>query len=195
MINTDYDINRINSTRTSEVRQMTSHLIFATDPNFQNQTTTFKPGQSVYVKVSTDLGNAQKKVLNLRDNNYGMISTHSFSSSGNNLVSSFIAPSNSGVYSVEADISANGSVVNLVKTIQIEGEQTQSSSVSISTNVQSKQDSSFFPSPSANVSGNRNEMVAELNTFEDPEGKKDLAKSLWENLFNIFRKIFSGMGK
>jgi hypothetical protein len=98
-----------------------SALEIARDSTFANKTNEFSAGQTVYVRVTADNDGQDKHVLNLRDNNYNLITTYSMNKNGNQFLVNFPAPSSAGIYSVEVNIVSSGSVANYVQTIEVGG--------------------------------------------------------------------------
>lgn len=105
-----------------------SNLTIASDSSFNNKTNEFNAGQTVYVRVTSDVSGTTKRELNLRDNTYKLITTYGLSSiGGNQYTASFAAPNSAGFYSLEARLESGSSVVNLVQTIEVEGDSANSS--------------------------------------------------------------------
>lgn len=88
------------------------------DSNFSQKTTNFSQGQTIYVRVVSQNDGTESHVLNLRDNNYNLMQSFTFSKNGDTYTASFSAPGD-GTYSLEASIKSNGSVVSLVQTIKV----------------------------------------------------------------------------
>src|SRR3989344_8181154 len=98
--NFDFDIPKYDIVQTS------SKMEIASDSGFSNQTTNFNPGQTVYVKITSDVSGSSKKALNLRDNQYNLITSFGLSqisSSPYQFTASLTAPS-AGNYSLEANL-------------------------------------------------------------------------------------------
>src|SRR3989338_692653 len=68
----DINIDKIINSATSG-----SSMEIASDASFANQTLEFNAGQTIYVRVTTENDGSDKHVLNLRDNNYSLITTYS----------------------------------------------------------------------------------------------------------------------
>src|SRR3989344_5145973 len=110
----DIDIPKIIDDATSG-----SAMEIASDSSFTNKTLNFNAGQTIYVRVTTDNEGNDKHDLNLRDNNYNLITTYSMNKNGNQFLVNFPAPSSAGIYSFEANIVSSGSVSNFVQTIEV----------------------------------------------------------------------------
>jgi len=108
-----------------------SSMEIASDASFAAKTLKFNSGQTIYVRVTAENDGSDKHVLNLRDNNYSLITTYSMAKSGDQFLVNFPAPQNSGIYSLEANITSAGSVTNFVKTIEVGGGGTGNSQVNV----------------------------------------------------------------
>src|SRR3972149_7788183 len=86
----DINIDKIINSATSG-----SSMEIASDASFANQTLEFNAGQTIYVRVTTENDGSDKHVLNLRDNNYSLITTYSMAKSGDQFLVNFPAPQNS----------------------------------------------------------------------------------------------------
>src|SRR3970040_1595066 len=80
----DIDIGKIIDSATSG-----SAMEIAADPAFANKTLKFNLGQSIYVRVTAENDGSDKHVLNLRDNNYNLITTYSMAKSGDKFMVNF----------------------------------------------------------------------------------------------------------
>lgn len=176
-------------------------LQIAKDANFSNIDDQFSPSQTIYVKAKADSDGSKKKQLNLRDNNYNLITSYTLDYVGSNEFKKTItAPQSSGYYSLEARIESEGSVSTLVKTIEVGN----SSSSSINIDVSSRSGgqtisgrstsptsspaviSSPSPSPSPSQS---TEPTPQAEQSEEPEKDKGIfaqIKDFFEKLFSIF---------
>ena len=127
----DIDIGKIINSATSG-----SAMEIASDASFTNQTLEFNAGQIIYVRVTAENDGSDKHDLNLRDNNYNLITTYSMNKNGNQFVVNFPAPNAAGIYSLEANIVSSGSVSNFVKTIEVGEGGAGNSQVSVKINNQ-----------------------------------------------------------
>lgn len=87
--------------------------------DFSQFTTDFNAGETIYVRVVTDNSGQDKRALNLRDNNYNLLQSFTFSKSANSYTTNIQAPQNGGYYSLEARIESKGSITNSVRTIKV----------------------------------------------------------------------------
>ena len=171
----------------AKIVDSSSALEIARDSTFSNRTNEFSAGQTVYVRVTSEVSGTTKRELNLRDNSYNLITTYGLSSAGSNqYTASFAAPNTAGIYSLEARFEAEGSVVNLVQTIEVDGNDGNSSSVSVNVNNEintsgevksSKSPSS--PSPEASPS-------AEATPSSQQEEKGNFWLSIWKDILEFF---------
>lgn len=161
-----------------------TNMEIASDSNFSNKTASFSAGQTIYVRVTTDNDGADSHNLNVRDSNYNLITSHQFSRTGNQFITSFSIPQKEGTYSLEADIKSGGSVANYVQTIQV-GQGSQSSSgvnVKIQNNVNTQNsqtinsDASPSPFQQSQVLGK----AVTANFFEN----------LWLKITNFWQNVF-----
>ena len=164
-----------------------SALEIARDSTFSNKTNEFAAGQTVYVRVTSEVSGSTKRELNLRDNSYNLITTYGLSpAGGNQYTASFAAPNTAGIYSLEARLESDGSVVNLVQTIEVDGNGASSSSISVNIDNEvntggevksSKSPSS--PSPEASPS-------AEATPSSQQEEKGNFWLSIWKDILEFF---------
>jgi len=157
----------------------------AADPAFSNKTYDFAPNQTVYARVSTDNDGADKRNLNVHDNNYNLLSTYQMSRSGSQFTVNFPAPQNQGTYSLEANIASGGSVANFVRTITVGG---GGGNVQTKVNVENKinSNSSIDDRPTP---------VPSLSPVPSPASatsvqKQSLLFSIWSAFVGFFKKLF-----
>lgn len=165
------------------------------DPNFNNKTTSFAKAQTVYVKVHSNSEGDLKKELNLRDNNYNLLSSYTFSKSQDTYTVSLPAPQEEGTFSLEAQIESEGSQTTSVKTIKVGNTTNQNSSVKI--NVESKTNSSQTtnqtPSPSTSLQNEKdgtNPNDGQQQTVLG-ENTQDGQKSFFETVKEFFIKLIT----
>lgn len=130
-----------------------SNLEVATDSNFSSQTTNFSAGQTIYVRLSSESTGDKKKVLNIRDNQYNFIQSHSLNKTGDKFSTSFSAPQNEGYYSLEAQVESDGNNTTSVKTIKVGIPQNANVKVSIKNNASGQSVTTKTPSPSPSSRG------------------------------------------
>jgi len=106
-------------------------LEVASDSNFSSQTTNFSAGQTIYVRVNANNEGTDKHQLNLRDNQYNLISTYNLNKEGSKFTASLGAPSSEGYYSLEAQIVSAGSNNTSAKTIKVGKPQNANVKVSV----------------------------------------------------------------
>lgn len=83
--------------------KITSSAVSYSDSAFQNQTTNFSPGQTVYVLVKTTI-NADYTNLNLLDSDKNIINSFKLSKIENGFTISFSTPDKSGIYYLDIEI-------------------------------------------------------------------------------------------
>lgn len=188
----DIDIQKIINSATGD-----SAMEIAADSSFTNKTLKFNSGQTVYVRVASDVSGQTKRVLNLRDNTYNLIKTYALRLISSNpyvFTTSLPAPHVAGNYSLEAIVESKGSVVNLVKTIEVGGNGGNNSSVSVNINNQ------VNTGPSANSSTSEESPSTSFGTSEPTSevfsNSGDLLQdrgffaSLWSKVVEFFKGIF-----
>ena len=106
----------------------------ASDSNFSSQTTNFSARQTIYVRVAANNEGTDKHQLNLRDNQYNLISSYNLNREGSEFTASLAAPSSEGYYSLEAQITSSGSNNTSVKTIKVGNPQNANVKVSVKEN-------------------------------------------------------------
>ncbi len=110
---------------------LASSLQTFSDSSYSSQTQNFDPGQTVWVRVSSSSNGSKSHALNLRDNNYGLVTSYNLSNSGDHFITNFSAPQNSGIYSLEARIEDDGDNQTFVQTIKVGSTGNGNSSVSV----------------------------------------------------------------
>src|SRR3989344_7868744 len=144
----DIDIGKIINSATSG-----SAMEIASDSSFANKTLKFNSGQTIYVRVTAENDGQDKHVLNLRDNNYSLITTYSMSKSGSEFLVNFPSPSSAGIYSLEANITSSGSVANFVQTIEVGEGGANNSQVNVKINNQVNTGNQVDIGPSSGQAG------------------------------------------
>lgn len=166
-------------------------LEVASDSTFSTQTTNFSAGQTIYVRVTANNEGTDKHQLNLRDNQYNLISSYNLNKEGSKFTASLTAPSSEGYYSLEAQIVSAGSNNTSVKTIKVG--KPQNANVKVSVNESS---SGTSQSTEGKVEESKDEdqigeasptpessPVVEVNEQEPKE------ESFWTPVFNMALKI------
>src|SRR3989344_1705381 len=186
-INIDKIINSVTSGSSMEI---------ASDASFANQTLEFNAGQTIYVRVTTENDGSDKHVLNLRDNNYSLITTYSMAKSGDQFLVSFPAPQNSGIYSLEANIVSSGSVANFVKTIEV-GPSTSSGQVNVKIENKVNTDNQVNTGNQSSSTSEESEPTSEVlgdtsGVFpnSDDSSQTGFFASLWSRIIGFFKGIF-----
>lgn len=92
------------------------------DSAYTQATTSFLPGQRIYIRVKSENLGTSTKQLKILDNHYQLIKTYQLIK----IVTlepvytvNFLLPKDAGIYSLEATISSNGSVDKFVRTITV----------------------------------------------------------------------------
>lgn len=180
-----------------------SDLIVSPNSDFSSQKDNFTAGETIYVKVSANSDGSRKKDLNVRDNQYKLLSTYSLNHTGNNnFQTSIPAPANSGYYSLEARIEAEGSVSSSVKTIKVGN--ASSSSVSVDVDVSSNGQQVLSNTKTANVnvttSPKSPSPAPSLSPYDEPttlpgsglnfQAEKGIFASIKDFFTSIFGSIF-----
>lgn len=112
-----------------------SNLEISPNSNYTNQSLDYSSGQKIYVRISAEINNAKVHTLNVRDNEYKLITSYNLNENNNQFSTSFQAPSTEGYYSLEAKIESDGSLTTAVKTIKVGNPQNANVNVSIHNNV------------------------------------------------------------
>jgi len=174
-----------------------SSMEIASDASFANQTLEFNAGQTIYVRVTTENDGSDKHVLNLRDNNYSLITTYSMAKSGDQFLVNFPAPQNSGIYSLEANIVSSGSVANFVKTIEVGEGGSNNSQVSVKINNQVNTDNQVNTGNQSSSTSEESEPTSEVlgdtsGVFpnSDDSSQTGFFASLWSRIIGFFKGIF-----
>lgn len=180
-----------------------SDLQISANSDFSNQKTEFSPGETVYVKVTANSEGKTKKELNLRDNQYNLISTYGLNYlGGNTFQGSLSAPANSGTYSLETRIESEGSVSNSVKTIKV-GSSSSGASVKVkienstgkvlSNNTVSPSQNQKTPTPAPSVSPSDTPTPTPEPSAEPAGEPQQNSQNLFAKIFGYFKKFFENI--
>ena len=182
----DIDVEKIINSATSG-----SAMEIAADSSFTNKTLKFNAGQTIYVRVTVDNDGQDKHVLNLRDNNYNLITTYSMTKSGNQFQVNFPAPAAAGIYSLEANIVSSGSVANFVQTIEVGDAGSQNSQVNVKINnqVNTGPSASSGLTSKDNQPSNSPEAVLGEQASQSQETQGFFAE-IWSKIIEFFKGVF-----
>ena len=133
-----------------------SNLEISTTSNFSTLSTNFSGGQTIFVRLASDLPSMSESKLNVRDNEYNLVNSFDFEKDGSYFSAVVAAPYNQGYYSLEAIVKNGDSNTTSVKTIKV-GNPT---GANVRVNVKSS------------VSGS--EVLGESNRTEGSDGAKDV---------------------
>lgn len=166
-----------------------SALEIAKDPSFTNRTHEFSAGQTIYVRVTSEVSGSTKRELNLRDNSYKLITTYQLSPAGSNqYTASFSAPNTAGIYSLEARLESDGSVVNLVQTIEVGRDNGTGASVSV--NIDNQVNTSDDEYEEVLGEGTKEASISAETKPSNQLVKDNFWVSLWKEIVEFFRGIF-----
>lgn len=178
-----------------------SNLWVSDKSDFSSDVRNFSSGQTVYVRVETDnLGDSQK-VLNVRDNDYKLLTSYTLSKSGNTFSANFPAPSGEGYYSLEAKIESNGQNATSVKTIKVGSFPGANVKVNVSNKVEGRSTSSKqAQGSSVEDKGNEGD-EGSSNAQESPQvspspeadGNQDEQRGETKSFWDSFRHFLAGV--
>ncbi|KKR55799.1 MAG: hypothetical protein UT95_C0064G0004 [Candidatus Curtissbacteria bacterium GW2011_GWB1_40_28] len=135
--------------------------------------------------------------VNLRDNLYNLLATYGFSKTGSNpyqFTVNFPAPGASGNYSLEANIESNGSVVNYVRTIEVEGSNSdQSANSQVNVKVENKVNTGNQTSPTPGVEGVYTPGVSPDNVLGEQASQSQETQGFFASLWAKIASFFSGL--
>ena len=185
-----------------------SELTISKTADFSNPTTSFSSGETVYVRISANSDGSKKHDLNLRDNNYNLISTYNLEklheqseynlqNQGNNqFLGSLTAPQDSGLYSLEARIESESSVTSSVRTIKVGSSTNSNVKVQVKVNT-SNSPSPKSPSPDASPGPTDGQSESpQPETSPSPVENTDNNQKtlgLFAKVFSFFERIFAGI--
>ena len=180
-----------------KIPRTSTNMEIAADAGFTNQTLQFSAGQTIYVRVTANNSGDTKSVLNLRDNLYNLLATYGFSKTGSNpyqFTVNFPAPGASGNYSLEANIESNGSVVNYVRTIEVEGSNSdQSANSQVNVKVENKVNTGNQTSPTPGVEGVYTPGVSPDNVLGEQASQSQETQGFFASLWAKIASFFSGL--
>ncbi len=142
-----------------------SSLKVSKSADFSSDDLNFIGGEKVYVRVESDGSGSSQKTLNIRDNQYNLISGVDLSKSGNTFSASFNAPNTEGYFSLEAVISGDGASSKSVKTIKVGSPGSANIKVNVNSSVKG-----------TNVS--KVSEVSNVSKVDEETGKDDQANSV-----------------
>ena len=189
--------NEFRNLQEMKIQKAPSVIEIASDSNFSNQTTNFSKGQNIYVKIESNVSGDDKKTLNLRDNEFKLISTYNLTRSGNSpyqFTTNLQAPSNSGNFSLEAQIVTQGSQVNLVKTINVEGESSSTSQTKVEVNVNSNSTTGEVLSEKSDSQDKNTDMSPSPNSDQQSEQTTSISEQD-QTLVSIVIKVVTSFVK
>jgi len=96
-----------------------SSLEVSTLSDFSTIDTDFGGGETIFIRMVSDLPLSAESKLNLRDNNYSLINTFDFNKEGNYFTATIPTPYEQGYYSLEGVINSGDSSSTSVKTIKV----------------------------------------------------------------------------
>lgn len=186
--------------------QAASSLVISKNSDFSSPTTNFEANQTIYVKVSANSDGSKKHDLNLRDNQYNLIQTYNLEGQGGNqFKGSLPAPQNSGYYTLEARIEAEGSVTSSTRTIKVGETNNANSSVKVNVNVstgdQSVLGNKSSPSPiPSNPSPTSEESALptpsptpDANTLPGSDIDFSENEGIFKSIIDFFKNLFGGI--
>jgi len=96
-----------------------SNLEISTTSSFSVLSTNFSGGQTIFVRLASDLPSMAQSKLNVRDNEYNLVNSFNFQKEGSYFSAVVAAPYDQGYYSLEAIVKNNDSNTTSVKTIKV----------------------------------------------------------------------------
>jgi len=156
----------------------------ATDSSFSQKAQNFNAGQTIYVRVTTDNEGMDKHNLNVHDGNYNVLSTYQMNRSGNQFTVSFPAPAEAGTYSLEVNIESGGAVLNLVRTITVDGGGGGEAKVEVENKINSDNQ---IP---GEASGSPASVPPSTLQAETEVQKPNVFSLVWSKIIGFFRNIF-----
>lgn len=173
-----------------------SNLEISNTSNFSTLSTNFNGGQTIFIRLESDLPSMSESKLNLRDNEYNLVNTFGFKKEGAYFSATIPVPYNAGFYSLEAVVKNDDSNTTSVKTIKVGNPTNANVKVNVNSSVsgsssevlgESKQDAADTSS-SSNAESGAEEI--EIYRAESQEIKADeQSKSLGKYISSIFREV------
>jgi hypothetical protein len=112
-----------------------SNLEISSSSDFSITSTDFGGGQTIFVRIESDLpGMAQSKLI-LHDNAYNIVNTFNLNKEGNYFSAVLPTPYTQGYYSLEAKIGDGDSSLTSVKTIKVGNPTNANVKVNVNNNV------------------------------------------------------------
>ncbi len=96
-----------------------SNLEISTTSSFSALSTNFSGGQTIFVRLASDLPGMSEGKLNVRDNEYNLVNSFDFEKDGSYFSAVVAVPYDQGYYSLEAIVKNNDSNTTSVKTIKV----------------------------------------------------------------------------
>lgn len=96
-----------------------SSLEISTTSNFTSLSTNFAGGQTIFVRLASDLPEFSESKLNLRDNGYQLINSFPLQKDGDYFKATIPSPYETGYFSLEGIVKHEGSIATSVKTIKV----------------------------------------------------------------------------
>lgn len=168
--------------------------------NFSSSDLNFDSGDRVYIRVESDGSGSSQKVLNIRDNQYNLVSSINLSKSGNQFTASFNVPSDQGYFSLEAVIEGDGASSKSVKAIKVGNPSSANVKVNVKSSVKGTKTTTTTSNPNSqssseglkNQEGQGNTVSPTPEVFysqSNSDEQEKPAKSNW--FFTFFKNFFS----
>ena len=148
-----------------------SNLEISTTSSFSVLSTNFSGGQTIFVRLASDLPSMSESKLNVRDNQYNLVNSFNFEKEGSYFSAVVAAPYNQGYYSLEAIVKNNDSNTTSVKTIKV-GNPTNAN---VRVNVKSSESGSEVLGESNRTEGSDSEKDVKAEPKVDDNGQLDVS--------------------
>src|SRR3989344_2299837 len=149
----------------------TSNLEISTTSSFSALSTNFSGGQTIFVRLASDLPGMSESKLNVRDNEYNLVNSFNFEKDGSYFSAVVVAPYDQGYYSLEAIVKNNDSNTTSVKTIKV-GNPT---GANVRVNVHSSESGSEVLGESNRTEGSDSEKDVKAEPKVDDNGQLDVS--------------------
>ncbi len=164
--------------------------------NFSSEDLNFNGGEKVYIRLDSDVSGSSQKVLNIRDNQYNLVSSVDLLKSGNQFTASFSVPNSQGYFSLEAVIEGDGDSSKSVKTIKVGNPSSASIKVNVNSSVKGEKSTNWTNGSNEGLGQTEEDQAGIVSptpeVYKSNNNSADIEKpqkSFW--LFTLFKNIFS----
>jgi hypothetical protein len=183
----------------SPINIYAASLFVSRSSNFATDDLNFNGGEKVYIRVESDGSGSSQKILNIRDNEYNLVSSVGLLKAGNIFSASFNAPNSQGYFSLEVVVEGDGESSKSVKTIKVGNPGSANVRVNVNSSVKGTKISSSTKSDNQNGNEQSKDSKDDVDSasptpvvYSSQDNSAYKAKPVKSNwFFTIINNVFS----